>query len=228
MEYSDARNIVHILVWGPVPFLGEGVPTAELLSAVKAANGVAVLAHPSRRDAWKEFNPAWRENLLGIEAWNRKTDGWAPGRNSPLLLSATGILPFVGMDFHDQNQFFPMSMELNMSGRVNEQAVLDCLRSLECHARVFGCPAEQVTKGLNGIALEIAEYCRRNAAKTFRSFKRKRRRRPEGGTQPYSDAGSANGRTSFIAVEEPGDLPRIVTWAKTARNWSKHADVRRD
>ena len=30
IEYSDAANNVHVLVWGSVPFLGEGVPTAEL------------------------------------------------------------------------------------------------------------------------------------------------------------------------------------------------------
>src|SRR5687767_13151947 len=47
IEYSDAQNVVHILVWGPVPFLGEGLPTLELLKAVKAAGGLAVMAHPS-------------------------------------------------------------------------------------------------------------------------------------------------------------------------------------
>src|SRR5580704_12515074 len=49
MEYSDAANRVHVLVWGPVPFLGEGLPTGEMLKRVKAANGVAVFAHPSRK-----------------------------------------------------------------------------------------------------------------------------------------------------------------------------------
>src|ERR1700690_1085346 len=51
IEYSDADNRVHVLVWG-VPFLGEELPTAEMLEAVRLANGVAVLAHPSRRSAW--------------------------------------------------------------------------------------------------------------------------------------------------------------------------------
>src|SRR5919108_3575647 len=59
IEYSDASNTVHILVWGPVPFLGEGVPTPELLDVVRRSSGVAVLAHPSRRNAWKLFDPAW-------------------------------------------------------------------------------------------------------------------------------------------------------------------------
>src|SRR5580765_6217960 len=38
IEYSDAANRVHVLTWG-VPFLGEGLPTSELLEAVKAAYG---------------------------------------------------------------------------------------------------------------------------------------------------------------------------------------------
>src|SRR5438093_284526 len=58
IEYSDAQNIVHILAWGPVPFLGEGLPTIEVLKAVKAAGGVAVMAHPARREAWKLFDPS--------------------------------------------------------------------------------------------------------------------------------------------------------------------------
>src|SRR5258708_3566891 len=78
IEYSDATNALHVLVWGQVPFLGEEMPTAELLRRVKAAGGVAVLAHPSRRQAWKVFDSGWTDGLLGIEVWNRKTDGWAP------------------------------------------------------------------------------------------------------------------------------------------------------
>src|SRR5438477_352356 len=59
IEYSDAANRVHVLTWGPVPFLGEGLSTSEMLDAVHAAHGVAVLAHPSRKNAWECFAPAW-------------------------------------------------------------------------------------------------------------------------------------------------------------------------
>src|SRR5260370_17887956 len=57
IEYSDASNRTHVLVWGKIPFLGEDLPTGEMLQAVKVANGLAVLAHPSTRDAPKPFNP---------------------------------------------------------------------------------------------------------------------------------------------------------------------------
>lgn len=168
IEYSDAENIVHVLVWGSVPFLGEGVPTAELLRAVKAANGVAVFAHPSRRHAWKKFDPAWTEYLLGIEVWNRKTDGWAPSGTAPLLLRGTELLPFVGMDFHDRKQFFPMSMELDLNAPIGELSVIECMRSRRCNASVFGRPLQRVTEGWAGPALALAEHCRRDAAKAFR------------------------------------------------------------
>src|SRR5271169_2808950 len=36
IEYSDAANRIHVLVWGHVPFLGEGLPTSEMLERVKA------------------------------------------------------------------------------------------------------------------------------------------------------------------------------------------------
>jgi predicted metal-dependent phosphoesterase TrpH len=45
IEYSDSANRVHVLVWGRVPFLGEGLPTGEMLEGARAANGIAVLAH---------------------------------------------------------------------------------------------------------------------------------------------------------------------------------------
>src|ERR1700676_673824 len=94
IEYSDAANRVHVLVWGPVPFLGEGMPTGEILEAVHSAGGVAVLAHPSRRDAWKSFEPCWAKLLLGIEIWNRKYDGWASSQTAPALLKTAGAIPF--------------------------------------------------------------------------------------------------------------------------------------
>src|SRR5258708_1224111 len=31
IEYSDGANPVHVLTWGAVPFLGENMPTGEML-----------------------------------------------------------------------------------------------------------------------------------------------------------------------------------------------------
>lgn len=164
VEYSDATNRVHVLVWGPVPFLGEGLPTGEMLEAVQAASGLAVLAHPSRREAWKSFEPSWADRLLGIEIWNRKYDGWAPSRTAPALLATTGTIPFVGLDFHTVRQSFPLGMALDVHGDVSEETVVDSLRSRRCDARAFGLPLSQniIRRALP--VLNVAERSRRMGA----------------------------------------------------------------
>src|SRR5215831_6285061 len=130
IEYSDAANMVHVLVWGPVPFLGERVPTLEVLKAVHKSNGVAVLAHPSRREIWRlvEGEDEWVNHFLGIEVWNRKTDGWAPSRAALRLIAGSSAVPFVSLDFHDRNQFFPLAMEIDtFPSSINEESVLASL-----------------------------------------------------------------------------------------------------
>src|SRR5260370_5620688 len=82
IEYSDAANRVHILVWGPVPFLGEGLPTSEMLSAVRAAGGLAVLAHPSRRDAWQSSDPLGQTDSLASKSGNGNMKAGPPVRQT--------------------------------------------------------------------------------------------------------------------------------------------------
>jgi hypothetical protein len=171
MEYSDANNRVHVLVWGPVPFLGEGLPINDVLEAVTRANGVAVLAHPSRKSAWRSFESQWAERLLGIEVWNRKCDGWAPSRTALPLVEMAGAVPFVGLDFHNQRQSFPLAMALDIDAQVTEEEVLHSLRARRCSARAFGLPLDQNL--LRGAlpALRIAEQSRRAAASIARYSK---------------------------------------------------------
>ena len=164
IEYSDAANRVHVLVWGNVPFLGENLPTGEMLGSVQAADGVAVLAHPSRKRVWECFEPHWADRLLGIEAWNRKYDGWAPSEASASLLDSAGAVPFVGLDFHTERQSFPLTMALEMDAAITEAAVMHCLRSRRCSALAFGSP---LGKGLIQSALpalKFAEQGRRKVA----------------------------------------------------------------
>jgi hypothetical protein len=168
IEYSDATNQVHVLVWG-VPFLGEGLPTGEMLEAVRAANGVAVLAHPSRRNAWASFEPYWADRLLGIEIWNRKYDGWAPSTTAPVLLRTAAVTPFVGLDFHTRRQSFPLAMALDLQADVTEHEVLQCLRSRRCSARAFGLPIGDNLFRKALPALSLAEQSRRTAAAIVRS-----------------------------------------------------------
>ena len=168
VEYSDPTNRVHLLVWGRIPFLGEGVPTSEILDSVKAGDGLAVFAHPERRSAWQCFRPQWADRLLGIEVWNRKYDGWAPSGAARDLLSNASAAPFVGLDFHTDRQSFPLAMALDVSADVTEETVLDSLRARRCHPRAFGLPLDHdiVRKGLP--VLGAAEQSRRLAASIAR------------------------------------------------------------
>jgi hypothetical protein len=168
IEYSDAENRVHVLVWGPVPFLGEGLPTSEMLEEVRASRGLAVFAHPSRKDAWKSFDSNWAERLLGIEVWNRKYDGWVPSKDSPALLQSSGGIPFVGLDFHTQRQSFPLAMALDIHGDVSEETVLESLRSHRCCARAFGRPLNQSIVRNALPILNVAERGRRIGASIAR------------------------------------------------------------
>ena len=171
IEYSDRENIVHILVWGAVPFLGEALPTIELLDKVEAAGGIAVFAHPSRKEAWKGFDPQWASKLLGVEIWNRKTDGWAPSKTALPLIEHTALLPFVGMDFHSSRQFFPLLTQLELETPVTETSVLQGLTLRRCRSTAFGKPVVQ--HGSNDwrlIGLRAAERCRRSIAITRRLF----------------------------------------------------------
>jgi hypothetical protein len=171
IEYSDADNIVHILVWGAVPFLGEALPTAELLEKVKDAGGIAVMAHPSRKEAWKRFDRQWSSKLLGIEIWNRKTDGWAPSKTAVPLTDGTSFLPFVGLDFHARRQFFPLATELNIVGPVTEEPVLAELKSRRCRPTAFNKSLDLfLPPGWRRAGLEAAEFGRLSAARTLRAL----------------------------------------------------------
>lgn len=108
IEYSSPDNDIHILVWGLDRFLAEHRPVSETLDAVATAGGAAVFAHPARRDAWAAYDPAWTDRLHGMEIWNRKTDGIAPGGHATDLIARTGLAPTVGMDFHKPRNLWPL------------------------------------------------------------------------------------------------------------------------
>ncbi len=172
IEYSDPGNRVHVLVWGPVPFLGEGLSTDALLEAVADCGGVAILAHPGRRDAWECFKPEWAERLLGIELWNRKYDGWAPSEKGAALLSQADCLPFVGLDFHTKRQLFPLAMALDVES-IDEPSIVDCLRKRRAAPRAFGAALDGQVMTSRLPLLKAAEHGRRKLASLKRYSKAK-------------------------------------------------------
>lgn len=191
IEYSDPANTVHILTWGDVPFLGENLPTQKVLDEVKTAGGAAVLAHPSRKEAWKHFDPAWSSGLLGIEVWNRKTDGWSPSLAAAPLVKTSGAVEFVGMDFHTRRQMFPLAMALALKGEITRQSVLRSLKLRHCQAKVFGLPLGH--RLLDGMfpTLNAAEFGRRIAARFYKKLKRAKSapRKPNGEALASANSG---------------------------------------
>jgi hypothetical protein len=133
-----------------------------------------VLAHPSRRKAWKLVERAWMNYLLGIEVWNRKTDGWAPSQAASQLIEGAPVVPFVGMDFHDRNQLFPLTMEIDASDSpLNEDVVLGSLRERRCRARALGVHLNRSFYRGAIPALNAVESGRRLLAQTYKRLRRR-------------------------------------------------------
>ena len=170
IEYSDDANAVHVPVWGDIPFLGEGLQTGALLHTVREAGGLAMLAHPGRRDVWRRFDPQWAHGLIGIELWNRKYDGYAPSREAAELLRAMpDLLPFFGLDFHTARQFHPLAMLTDVDGPVSEAAICDAMRARRCRPTAYRLPAPVLSRGAAVQTMRGAERARRSVARRIRA-----------------------------------------------------------
>jgi hypothetical protein len=176
LEYNDADNVVHIPVWGEVPFLSQTPDIADILAHTREADGVAVFAHPWRRNAWRRFDPAWAKDLTAVEIWNRKYDGWAPNREAHAYAERLGLPPFVALDFHGARQFFPLAMQLTLTGPTTRAGVEEALRDGRFEALAFSRSALRLTSGVSGVALAAAETARALAARTLRTALSKAKR----------------------------------------------------
>jgi len=159
MEYSDPTNTVHVLVWGPGPFLGEGLTTERLIDRVRSERLPAVLAHPSRKNAWRRFDPAWRDALAGVEIWNRKTDGFRPSERGAALRREQDLPGWVGMDFHRRRQWFPLAMRFR-DAALSPESLQEAALAGRCAAEAFGVRAEAFCVGLGAGLSRMAEFGR--------------------------------------------------------------------
>jgi hypothetical protein len=169
IEYSDPENVVHVPVWGDIGFLGEGVETGELLRRAETEGGLAVLAHPGRRAAWRLLTPEWLDRLCGVELWNRKYDGYAPNDVAgDLLRRRRDLIPFVGLDFHTARQFHPLAMTLRTDGPPSEASVCAAIAARRCTPEAMRLPALGISHGAPLRALRGAERARRAVAVRLR------------------------------------------------------------
>lgn len=167
IEYGDVDNVVHLPAWGPLPFLGEGRDPGTLLGHIAEEGGLAVLAHPWRRDAWERFDPGWAPHLLAVEIWNRKYDGIACERRALQLAQDEGLRPFVALDFHTSRQFFPLATRLQVQ-ELTAAATFAALQEGRWRPEFLGRSALRFTGGLPGTALAGLESARRAARRVVR------------------------------------------------------------
>lgn len=146
IEYSSPENDIHILTWGLDRFLAEHRPVAETLAAVRAGGGIAVFAHPVRREAWRRFDPDWVPQLAAIELWNRKSDGISWGSEALELIRSSGLPASVGQDFHRLRQLYPLTQGFDLPAEslraptTLEPALVAALAEGRSHPLAFGRP----------------------------------------------------------------------------------------
>lgn len=168
IEYADPDDRVHVPVWGASDFLGSGLPTSELLRRVDDCGGFAVLAHPARRDAWEIVDPTWLSLLGGIEVWSRKWDGWAPNRRAAGWVAGGSHLPVASLDLHRLNQFFPLSLRLELAGAVSRETAVQALRSASARPQFRRFPVSLMTSPPMASCLAQAERLRRPLVRILR------------------------------------------------------------
>lgn len=162
IEYEDSDGVVHIPVWGSgVPFLGTGLPTFEVLRAAQDEGGVAVFAHPWRRNAISRYQPEWAPLLSAVEIWNRKYDGIAPNRAAARLAARAELGPFATLDFHTSRQFFPLAMAFELDEEPSADSLAEAIRKGFFTPQFLGVSALRFTGGIEGATLRALETARR-------------------------------------------------------------------
>lgn len=172
LEYRDTENVVHLPTWGvDLPHLGDRMEPGSLISDVADHDGVAVLAHPARRDAWRRVKPAWVVGLSGVEIWNRKYDGWRPSGPGEALAHEHGLPTFASLDFHRRRQFAPLATRIDVAGRYDAAGVVAALRAGRVSPEFLGRPVDTWSRGAPRAALGCADAGRRLAATTVRRLR---------------------------------------------------------
>lgn len=181
VEYQAPDHVVHIPVYGYGRFHGRSPDIDELLLGA-AGTGAAVFAHPARRDAWRQFNPAWAPQLVGIEVWNRKYDGVSPNSWALGATREHEIPPLAALDWHGPRQLFPLALRVADPGpgrnRARAGAVVAALRAREVRATAFGGRIESYETGALATISQRLERIRRWGAPRLRQLEDALRRLP--------------------------------------------------
>ena len=136
LELAFDANRVHLLAYGIRRFIDSTTPgctVRSLIDEVHAAGGLAVLAHPSHRQAVDRLTDDDLHRLDGIEVWNVKNGNrYVPMVSDLRLLNrvredGAGAVAFGGLDWHHLNKFTPFTLRVEAAA-LEEREILDALR----------------------------------------------------------------------------------------------------
>jgi hypothetical protein len=168
VEYQDEDHIVHLPVFGDVPFYGRSPRIGTLLETAAGDGAATVFAHPARKNASDRFDDGWAPLLSGIEVWSRKYDGLRPNGWALDAAAEHGLTGFVSLDFHGPRQLYPLAMLVELPRGAGQRDVVAALREGRCRASALGLRPERYGSGLLGAAGSAFESTRRWAAPRVR------------------------------------------------------------
>jgi hypothetical protein len=125
LEFS-CRDDLHILGLG-VSRTSESDDPLEVAHHIRQQGGVAVLAHPTKKEY--SFDGAWIEELDGVEIWNSAYDGkFLPQAESirtfcKLAEQNPHLKPFAGMDLHCEKDYYDVAVRVKGSN-LNQDQIL--------------------------------------------------------------------------------------------------------
>jgi hypothetical protein len=168
VEYQDEDHVVHLPVFGDVPFYGRSPRIGALLEKAADDGAAAVFAHPARKNASDRFDAGWAPLLSGIEVWSRKYDGLRPNGWALDTAAEHGLTGFVSLDFHGPRQLYPLAMLIELPSRADQRDVVDALRDGRCRASALGLRPERYGSGPLHAVGSALESTRRWAAPRVR------------------------------------------------------------
>ncbi|MDN5763608.1 MAG: hypothetical protein L0H41_14995 [Microlunatus sp.] len=164
VEYQDPDHVVHVPVFGRMPFQGRSPDIMSLMRSAREQGSVAVFAHPARRNAWQRWSPKWAAHLSGIEVWNRKYDGIAPNAWALDTAREHDLMPMVGLDWHGPRQLFGLALEVPApaaaTNRARSDAVLAVVLTGRARCTAFSVGVERFADGFLGDLTRRAERTR--------------------------------------------------------------------
>lgn len=156
LELAFDSNRIHLLAFGIRRYIGSSAADctfASLIDQIHEAGGLAVLAHPSHRQASSLIELKDLQRLDGIEIWNVKNGNkFVPAAVDLRLLQrvrAAGgpAFGFAGVDWHHRNRFCRLVVRVE-APRLSRDAIFRELSQgrFSVHGRFVSVPSTGETR----------------------------------------------------------------------------------